>query len=72
MKLNTILLIVDQAATISAIHIISIVSMAEAACGAGISHADDQNLKWSNNLENVNTDMQAQAENLGPYWSRYL
>jgi hypothetical protein len=42
MKLNTILLIVALAATISAIHIISIVSMAEAACGN--SHADDQNL----------------------------
>ena len=54
MKLNIVLLIVALAATVSAIHIISTVSMAEAACGAGYSHAGDQNLKSSNNLEKVN------------------
>jgi hypothetical protein len=64
MKLNTILLIVVLEATISAIHIISIVSLAETACGAGNSHAGDQNLKTSNNLEKVSAHTQGQTDNL--------
>mgnify|MGYP003575042975 CR=1 FL=1 len=64
MKLNTILLMVVLATTISAIHMISIVSLAEAACGTGNSHAGGQNLKTSNNLEKVSADMQGETDNL--------
>ena len=51
-----------MAATITAVHIISIVSAVEAACGAGNSHSGDQNLKISSGVEKVKADMQSQVK----------
>lgn len=62
MKINTILLIVVMAAAITAVHIISIASAVEAACGAGNSHSGDQNLKISSGVEKVKADMQSQVK----------